>query len=366
MASDALQTTPLNDLHVDLGGKMVPFAGYAMPVQYPAGVMAEHKACRTGAGLFDVSHMGQVRLLGDDPAKALEALVPGDVIGLGDGAMRYSMFTNDAGGVLDDLMILNRGDHLFLVVNAACKDADLKWMAARLQDVEIDHQPDRGLLALQGPAAAEALAAHAPEVASMSFMTGREVEIAGVACLVTRSGYTGEDGFEIGMAGGDAEKIARLLLEDDRVAPIGLGARDSLRLEAGLCLYGHDLDETTSPVEAALLWTIAKRRREEGGFPGADRIQREIAEKPSRRRVGIKPEGRVVAREGVEIQVDGAAVGTVTSGGFGPSVEHPVVMGYVARAHAAAGTKIDLMVRGQARPAEIVKLPFHPHRYYRG
>ncbi len=366
MSADANLKTPLHGLHVALGAKMVPFAGYDMPVQYPAGVMAEHRHCRAAAGLFDVSHMGQVRLSGDDPAAALETLVPGDIQGLAPGQMRYATFTNAAGGVLDDLMVLRRDDHLFLVVNAACKHADLAHMAERLEGVEIDHQPDRGLLALQGPAAAAVLAKHAPDVADMSFMTGRDIVIDGVDCLVTRSGYTGEDGYEIGMAGDAAERIAKLLLADDAVAPIGLGARDSLRLEAGLCLYGHDMDETTSPVEAALLWTIAKHRRETGGFLGAERILREIQEKPGRRRVGVRPEGRVVAREGVEIAIDGKVVGQITSGGFGPSVEHPVAMGYVTAAHAAVGTKVDLLVRGQARPAEIAKLPFHPHRYHRG
>ncbi len=366
MTGGDLLKTPLYDLHVELGAKMVEFAGYAMPVQYPAGVMAEHRHCRTDAGLFDVSHMGQVRLLGDDPAGALETIVPGDIKALDAGQMRYTMFTNDQGGVLDDLMALQQGDHVFLVVNAACKADDLANMAARLKDVEIDHQADRGLLALQGPKAAEILAGHAPEVADMAFMTARTIELAGAECLVTRSGYTGEDGYEIGMAGDAAESVARLLLADPAVQPIGLGARDSLRLEAGLCLYGHDLDPTTSPIEAALAWTISKRRREDGGFPGADRILKELAEKPARRRVGIRPEGRVVAREGVEVQIDGRAVGQITSGGFGPSVEHPVAMGYVETASAKAGTSVELIVRGQARPAEIVKLPFHPHRYFRG
>lgn len=366
MGDDTLHKTPIHSLHVAAGAKMAPFAGYEMPVQYPMGVMAEHRFCRESAGLFDVSHMGQVRLLGDDLAKALEALVPGDVQALDAGRMRYTMFTNAAGGVEDDLMVLRREDHLFLVVNAACKDADLQLMAAGLPGIEIDHQTDRGLLALQGPKAAAVLAALAPETATMPFMTGQDVTIGGVSCLITRSGYTGEDGFEIGMAGQNAEAVAQLLLADERVAPIGLGARDSLRLEAGLCLYGHDMDPKTSPIEAALTWTISKRRRAEGGFPGADRVQREIAEKPTRRRVGIKPEGRVLAREGVEIQVGGAVVGHVTSGGFGPSVEHPIVMGYVATEHAKAGTALELSVRGQARPAEVVKLPFHPHRYFKG
>lgn len=365
MSDGELQTTPLHDLHVELGAKMVGFAGYAMPVQYPAGVMAEHKHCRTAAGLFDVSHMGQVRLTGPDVAAALEGLVPADIQGLEAGRMRYTMFTNEAGGVLDDLMVLNRGDHLLLVVNAACKHQDIALMQAGLPGIELDYMADRGLLALQGPEAAAVLADLAPDAATMPFMSGRPLTVAGVDCLVTRSGYTGEDGYEIGMAGDGAETVARALLADARVEPIGLGARDSLRLEAGLCLYGHDMDETTSPIEAALLWTIAKHRREEGGFPGAERIQREIAEKPSRRRVGIRPEGRVVAREGVEIQVDGETVGKITSGGFGPSVEHPVAMGYVAREHAKAGAAVDLIVRGQARPASVVKLPFHPHRYFR-
>ena len=367
MTDAPLLRTPLFDLHLAHGGKMVGFAGYEMPVQYAGGVMAEHKHVREKAGLFDVSHMGQVMLIGANAAAELEKLVPGDVVGLPVGTQRYSMFTDPSGGVLDDLMIAKLAeDRLFLVVNAACKSADLAHLEASLQGVEIDHQEDRGLLALQGPAAAAALARHAPETSAMAFMDVRDVTVGGAPCRVSRSGYTGEDGFEIGMASGDAETIAALLLEDDDVALIGLGARDSLRLEAGLCLYGHDLDTSTSPVEAALLWTIAKRRREQGGFLGEDRILREIAEKPSRRRVGVKPEGRVVAREGVEIQVAGEAVGQITSGGFGPSIEHPVAMGYVAREHAKVGTKVDLMVRGQARPAEIVKLPFFPHRYHRG
>ncbi len=366
MSASELLKTPLYDLHVERGAKMVGFAGYAMPVQYPQGVMAEHRQTRESAGLFDVSHMGQVRLRGDAVAAAFEALVPADIQGLAPGQMRYTMFTNAEGGVLDDLMALNRGDHLFLVVNAACKHDDLAHMAARLPGVDIDYQADRGLLALQGPAAAAVLAEHAPEVAAMPFMTARTISLAGAPCLVTRSGYTGEDGFEIGMAADAADAVARLLLASPAVAPIGLGARDSLRLEAGLCLYGHDMDTTTSPVEAALTWTIAKHRRLAGGFPGAERIQRELAEKPARRRVGIRPEGRVVTREGVEIQIDGQTVGHVTSGGFGPSVDHPVAMGYVASAHVKIGTAVDLMVRGQARPADIVKLPFHPHRYFRG
>ncbi len=365
-SDDAPLKTPIYDLHVELGAKLVPFAGHAMPVQYPAGVMAEHRHCRAAAGLFDVSHMGQVRLSGPDAAAALERLVPADIQGLGHGQMRYTLFTNAEGGVLDDLMVLNRGDDLFLVVNAACKHQDLAHMTANLPGVTVDHQADRGLLALQGPAAAEVLAKHAPDVAAMPFMTGRALMLAGVPCLVTRSGYTGEDGYEIGMPADAAEAIARLLLADPAVAPVGLGARDSLRLEAGLCLYGHELDPTISPVEAGLVWTIAKHRRAAGGFLGAERIQRELAEKPARRRVGVRPEGRALARDGVEIRIDGAVVGQITSGGYGPSVDGPIAMGYIEAAHAKVGTRIDLMVRGQARPAEIVKLPFHPHNYFRG
>jgi len=362
--SEDLLKTPLYDLHVRHGGKMVGFTGYNMPVQYADGIMAEHKWCREHAGLFDVSHMGQVKLSGADPAAALETLVTGDIQGLGINQQRYTMFTNAGGGVLDDLMVLNRGDHLMLVVNAACKHQDIAHLEASLDGVEVEYFPDRALLALQGPEAAAVLTKHAPEVANIPFMSAIDITLAGAQCLATRSGYTGEDGFEIAMASDAAEDVANLLLADDAVRPIGLGARDSLRLEAGLCLYGHDLDETTSPVEAGLRWTIPKHRRESGGFLGAERIQRELAEGPSRRRVGIKPEGRVLAREGVEIAIDGAVVGTVTSGGFGPSCDHPVVMGYVAKGK--TGDAVDLMVRGQARPAQIVKVPFHPHRYYRG
>ncbi len=362
--SEDLLKTPLYDLHVRLGGKMVGFTGYNMPVQYADGIMAEHKWCREHAGLFDVSHMGQVKLSGADPAAALEMLVPGDTQGLGINQQRYTMFTNAGGGVLDDLMALNRGDHLILVVNAACKHQDIAHLEAHLNGVEVEYFPDRALLALQGPEAVAVLGKHTPEVVSIPFMSAIDITLAGAKCLATRSGYTGEDGFEIAMANDAAEDVANLLLADDAVRPIGLGARDSLRLEAGLCLYGHDLDETTSPVEAGLRWTIPKHRRAGGGFLGAERIQRELAEGPARRRVGIKPEGRVLAREGVEIAKDGAVIGTVTSGGFGPSCDHPVVMGYVS--NGKTGDAVDLMVRGQARPAQIVKMPFHPHRYYRG
>lgn len=362
-SKDLLQT-PLHKLHVSNGGKMVGFAGYAMPVQYTDGIMTEHKWCRTHAGLFDVSHMGQVRLSGENVAAALETLVPGDIQGLEINQQRYTMFTNADGGVLDDLMVLNRGDHLMLVVNAACKHQDIAHLKAHLAGFEIEYLPGRALMALQGPEAAAVLANHAPEIADMPFMAAIDIKLAGADCLATRSGYTGEDGFEIAMPSDAAEAVAELLLADEAVRLVGLGARDSLRLEAGLCLYGHDLDETTSPVEAGLRWTIPKHRRESGGYLGAKRIERELKDGPTRRRVGIKPEGRVLAREGVEIAIDGKVVGTVTSGGFGPSCDYPVVMGYVTQGK--TGDAVDLMVRGQARPAKIVKMPFHPHRYFRG
>jgi len=363
-----LRQTPLHALHQELGGKLVPFAGYAMPVQFPMGVLGEHLHTREAAGLFDVSHMGQVRLHGDDVADALETLVPGDVSSLAAGAMRYSQFLNDAGGILDDLMITNAGEHLFLVVNAACKAADIALLRDGLAgraDVEV--LDDRALLALQGPQAGAVLARHAADSAALVFMTGAAMRVAGFDCYVTRSGYTGEDGFEISVAAGEADALARTLLAEPEVAPIGLGARDSLRLEAGLCLYGHDIDETTSPVEAALTWSIAKRRREEGGFPGAAVVQQQLRDGVARKRVGLRPEGRAPAREGAEIVDDGDnVVGQVTSGGFGPTVGGPVAMGYVQTALAKAGTDLGLMVRGRRLAAQVAKTPFVPQRYYRG
>jgi aminomethyltransferase len=366
-SSTPLRKTPLDGLHRELGAKMVPFAGYEMPVQYPDGILKEHLHTRAQAGLFDVSHMGQVILRGPDPAAALEKLVPGDIVSLGTGQMRYTQFTDDSGGILDDLMVMRREDDLFLVVNAACKEADVAHLTSGMTGHAVEYLGERGLLALQGPLAAEVLAAHAPEVRSMPFMSGREVAVAGVGCIVSRSGYTGEDGFELSMPTEQAETVARALLSDVRVKPIGLGARDSLRLEAGLCLYGHDIDTTTTPIEAGLAWSISKRRRAEGGFPGASVVQRQLAEGPPRRRVGIRPEGRVVAREGVEMaDRTGNVIGAITSGGFGPSVNGPVAMGYVETAHAGAGTEVQLLVRGSARPAAVAKLPFVAQRYYRG
>ena len=363
-----MKRTVLFDLHVDRGGKMVPFAGYEMPVQYPAGVLVEHNHTRTKASIFDVSHMGQISLRGADPAAALETLVPGDITGLAAGRMRYTMFTNDAGGILDDLMVTNVGDYLFLVVNAACKDADIAHLRDGLPtDIALDVLDDRSLIALQGPAAAAVLSRFALGVEKMPFMTALPFEIDGSRLAVTRSGYTGEDGYEISIPSGDTVRITEILLAEQDVELAGLGARDSLRLEAGLCLYGHDIDETTTPVEAALLWSIAKRRREEGGFPGADVIRQQIADGVSRKRVGILPDGKAPAREGTAItDADGTVIGTVTSGGFGPSAGGPVAMGYVAAGNTEKDTPVNLVVRDKPRPGRIASMPFVPNRYYRG
>ncbi len=365
-----LKRTPLFELHRELGARLVPFAGYEMPVQYPTGILAEHAQTRTAAGLFDVSHMGQVRLTakaGQNAAKALETLVPGDIAGLQPGQQRYTQFTNDTGGLLDDLMVTSTGDHLLLVVNAACKDDDLAHLQRHLSAAcEIEPMFSRGLLALQGPQAAPVLARLVPQVATMKFMTGAFFMIDGARCYITRSGYTGCDGYEISTPNDAVDAIARKLLAHPEVKPIGLGARDSLRLEAGLCLYGHDIDTTTTPTEAGLLWSIGKERRAQGGFPGAGIIQKQIAEGAPRRRVGLLPEGKAIAREGAEIAIAGKVVGKVTSGGFGPTLGRAVAMGYVERAHATNGTKVELVVRGKPVPAEIVPMPFVKHTYYRG
>jgi aminomethyltransferase len=364
-----LKRTPLYDLHVALGAKMVPFAGYEMPVQYSLGVMKEHLHCRAAAGLFDVSHMGQVVLRANDPDIAktgLERLIPQDVLGLEEGRQRYGFFTNDAGGVDDDLMFANRGDHLFVVVNAACKDADVARMRAALEpDVTVKLLENRALLALQGPKAAAVLAEHFPAVAEMRFMDVATVPLAGAECWVSRSGYTGEDGYEISVPVAAAADLAKALLAHEDVEAIGLGARDSLRLEAGLCLYGHDMDAGTSPIEAALSWAIQKVRRtggaRAGGFPGADRILQEMADGPARKRVGLKPEGRAPMREGTALYADDTAetpVGTVTSGGFGPSVGAPVAMGMVNAEFASEGTALFGDVRGKRLPLTVTKLPF--------
>ena len=366
--------TPLYDLHVSLGAKMVPFAGYEMPVQYPMGVLKEHLWTRDKAGLFDVAHMGLCFLQGPDhatTAKVLEALVPADILGLTPGQQRYTQLLGDDGGILDDLMVTRSPEPvengtLVLVVNAACKEADFAHIRTHLPpDVKLFVTSERALLALQGPAAAAALERHIPGIGALPFMTARFAALLGQTVFLTRSGYTGEDGYEIAAPAAHAAAIWQALASHPLVHPIGLGARDSLRLEAGLCLYGHDIDTTTSPVEAGLAWSIQKRRRDEGGFPGAASIQRELKDGPSRRRVGIRPDGRAPAREGTEIQsASGDKIGTVTSGGFGPTVNGPIAMGYVASAHAKPGTKVQLVVRGKPLPAEVVGLPFAPHRYF--
>jgi len=367
--SDAvLLTTPLDGLHRELGGKMVPFAGYAMPVQYPAGILAEHLHTRAAAGLFDVSHMGQVEITGPGVAAWLESLVPAEIQGLGLGRTRYSVFTNDQGGIEDDLMISRLGEErLFLVVNAACKQADIAHLQRHLAPgLTLTVLADRALLALQGPGASAAMAPIAPEAAAMGFMSIGELTIGGIACLATRSGYTGEDGWEISVPADQAEALARTLLAQPGVKPVGLGARDSLRLEAGLCLYGSDIDTATTPIEAGLAWIIGKRRREQGGFPGAAIILAQLRDGPSRLRVGLKPDGRAPARAHTEITDSaGARLGEITSGGFGPSVDGPVAMGYVPAASAAPGTAIKLVVRGKSLDAHVAKLPFHPHRYHK-
>jgi aminomethyltransferase len=374
-SDDPLLHTPLHAEHVALGARMVPFAGYSMPVQYPAGILTEHNWTREHAGLFDVSHMGQAALGGPDhetTARALEALIPADIVNLKPGQQRYSQLLNENGGILDDLMVTRpttdeEKGYIYLVVNASMKEADYTHIQARLPDgITLVPGEDRALLALQGPSAEGVLARLGSDAVSLSFMMSGWFEIAGLRCHVSRSGYTGEDGFEISVKADDAVALWRALLADPEVKPIGLGARDSLRLEAGLCLYGHDIDTATSPIEAGLIWSIQKRRREEGGFPGAERIQREIREGASRVRVGIKPEGRAPAREGSVITTpDGREVGLVTSGGFGPTVNGPIAMGYVAKDVSAVGTDLHLIVRGKPLPAKVAAMPFAPHRYKR-
>jgi len=365
--TSATEKTILYDLHVKLGAKMVPFAGYDMPVQYPDGILKEHLATRESAGLFDVSHMGQVVITGENPAAAIEALIPGDIQALSAGGMRYSFLTNENGGILDDLIVTRREHDLFVVVNAACKEQDIKLLTDGLAGkATVTELKDRALIALQGPKAAAILSGIAPEVASMSFMSYQEVNIDGALCFVTRSGYTGEDGYEISIPNEQAVQLTSKLLGHNGVTAVGLGARDSLRLEAGLCLYGHDLTESTTPISAGLIWAISKRRREEGGFPGASVIQAEIANKPEMKRVGLIPEGRAPAREHTEIaDLDGNIIGEVTSGGFSPSLQMPIAMGYVPLGFAAIGTDLNLIVRGKARPAKVVKMPFVEQRYFR-
>jgi len=373
-----LKRTPLYGLHVALGGKMVPFAGYEMPVQYAAGVLREHLHTRNRAGLFDVSHMGQIALHAksgrvEDAALALERLVPQDIVSVTPGRQRYAQFTSAGGGILDDLMVANFGDHLFLVVNAACKQADEARLREYLSDsCVIEPLSDRALLALQGPKAERALATLCPDAPLMRFMDAGPHEVDGFACFVSRSGYTGEDGFEISVPAERAERLANKLLENADVLPIGLGARDSLRLEAGLCLYGHDIDTTTTPVEAALEWSIQKSRRtggaRSGGFLGAEEILAQLEKGAPRRRIGLRPEGRAPVREGAALFADEAStepIGRVTSGGFGPSLNAPVAMGYLPASLAAPGTQVFAEVRGQRLPLKVATTPFVPNTYKR-
>lgn len=365
-----LKETVLNALHRELGAKMVPFAGYDMPVQYGLGVMKEHLHTRAAAGLFDVSHMGQVILRGAGLDEALERIVPVDIAGLGVGRQRYGYLINDSGGIEDDLMVARRDDHLFMVVNASRKDHDLGLMRAALEPagVSIEVIEDRALVALQGPQAEDVLAGLAPEVRDMKFMDVATVTLQSAECWVSRSGYTGEDGFEISVPNSAAEALCRTLLADERVEPIGLGARDSLRLEAGLCLYGNDLDSGTSPVEAGLTWAMGKRRRTEGGFTGDSEVLKQLAQGVDRRRAGLQPEGRAPMRAGVPLfdaEDGGAQVGEVTSGGFGPSVNAPVAMGYVADGSSVEGTRLWGEVRGKRLAVDVVRLPFVPAGFKR-
>ena len=380
-----LLKTALHALHVELGARMVPFAGYDMPVQYPKGVLQEHLHTRAAAGLFDVSHMGQLRLIGASVDRAFESLVPVDVVDLPSHHQRYAVFTDASGGILDDLMVTRRADHLFVVVNASCKVQDTAHLRAELgapgmPECDVVEMDDHALLALQGPAAAAVMARLCPQYdEDWVFMTGRDVEIDGIACFATRSGYTGEDGFEISVENRDAERLARVLLAQPEVAPIGLGARDSLRLEAGLCLYGHDIDTATTPVEGGLAWAISKARRADGarpgGFPGSAKILAQLsgpagtaaAAPPTRRRVGLVGAERTPVREGCAlVDADGTPLGQVTSGTFGPTAQRAVALGYLPSSHTAAGTDVFALVRGKPVPMRVSPTPFVPHRYYRG
>ena len=373
-AADLLKT-PLHALHLELGARMVPFAGYSMPVQYPAGLMAEHLHTRAAAGLFDVSHMGQLRLEGGDAAAAFETLMPVDVVDLPVGKQRYGLLLNEEGGILDDLMFFNRGTDIFVIVNGACKVADIDHIERRIgKRCEVIPMPEMALLALQGPQAVTALARIAPDVARLVFMTGGAFQVGDAECFITRSGYTGEDGFEISVPADQAEALARLLLAQPEVKPIGLGARNSLRLEAGLCLYGNDIDTTTTPVEAGLNWAMQKVRRtggaRAGGFPGAEKILAQLAGTPgsvARKRVGLVALERIPVRDRTELQdLNGQRIGEVTSGLLGPSIDRPVAMGYVAPEHAALGTRVNAIVRGKPVPMEVSAMPFVPNRYFRG
>jgi len=376
--SAPLLTTPLHDLHVELGARMVPFAGYAMPVQFPAGLMAEHLHTRLSAGLFDVSHMGQLRLVGPDAAAALESLMPVDVMGLAPGKQRYGLLLNDEGGIIDDLMFFNRdfaqGGDIFMIVNGACKAADIAHIQQKIGDrCEVIPMPEMALMALQGPQAVTALQRLAPGVEQLVFMTGGHFSVAGCDCFLTRSGYTGEDGFEISVHAAQADALARALLSQPEVKPVGLGARNSLRLEAGLCLYGHDIDLTTTPVEASLNWAIQKVRRtgglRAGGFPGAEKILAQLDNPGTlpRKRVGLMALERIPVRDHTALHTSGGALtGEVTSGLMGPTLNQPVAMAYVKPEHAALGTLVDALVRGKRVPMQVTAMPFLPARYHRG
>ena len=372
--ADQLLKTPLYDLHVELGARMVPFAGYSMPVQYPAGLMAEHSHTRTAAGLFDVSHMGQLRLEGSDAAAAFESLMPVDVIDLPVGKQRYGLLLNDAGGIMDDLMFFNTGEGIFIIVNGACKAVDIAHIQKKIgATCNVIPMPEMALLALQGPQAVTALSRLAPGVEKLVFMTGGRFDVAGCDCFLTRSGYTGEDGFEISVHSDQASKLARALLAQSEVKPVGLGARNSLRLEAGLCLYGNDIDETTTPIEASLNWAIQKVRRaggaRAGGFPGAEKILAQLADANSltRKRVGLMALERVPVRDHTTLHtLSGEAIGEVTSGLLGPSINQPVAMGYVGPEFASIGTQVNAMVRGKPVLMEVCSMPFVPTNYFRG
>jgi aminomethyltransferase len=370
MSADLLKT-PLHALHLELGAKMMAFAGYDMPVNYPGGILAEHRHCRDFASLFDVSHMGQLQLRGDDAARALETLVPVDILDLPVGKQRYALFTNASGGILDDLMVTRRADHLFLIVNAACKEADTRHLHTHIgHRCHIVPLPDRALLALQGPQAVTALSRLNADVAGLTFMTGGDFKLLDVDCFVTRSGYTGEDGFEISVPASHAEALARALLRQPEVKPAGLGARDTLRLEAGLCLYGHDINETTTPVEAGLTWAMQKVRRpggaRAGGYPGAAAIERQLSSGPQIKRVGLTGLERIPVREGAQIyDAHGRKLGHVTSGTLGPTVFEPVAMAYLAANHAIAHHEVYAEVRGKRQPMRVAPMPFTPHRYHR-
>lgn len=365
-AAKELRRTPLYDIHVQHGGKIVDFAGWSLPVEYSTGIVSEHQQCRAAAALFDVSHMGQLTLKGNNPARAIEELVPSAIEGLQPGKARYTVLTNDGGGILDDLIISNTGTELFVVVNAATREPDIHHLDSRLNGVELGELSDRALLAIQGPASPEVIAQLIPAALALKFMETMAVEALGVKCRVSRLGYTGEDGYELSVPASHAADIWLALLKNPLLRPAGLGARDTLRLEAGLCLYGHDIDDTTSPIEAQLSWVIQKRRRDQGGFLGAERILGELTAGPKRKLVGVRPAGRAPARRGAEIASPaGEAIGAVTSGGFSPTLGRPISIGYVTSDYAEPGTEVSLCVRNQLLPGVVTALPFVPHRYKR-